>query len=711
MPKKKRARKVEKAGPEWLGWVRDGAVAAAVFSAPLLWTAPPILGATARQGQALVTALLWLAWVAHLSGGLLVERRLWLTRLSLSLPAGALVLAAAASSLGSVNKNASVLFTLQLLAGAMLFGLVAQRENRRMRAWAASALVLAAVVGGVYGLRSYVFEWAAGGKEWRTFGPFFGTNLFAGFLAIVIPIAVVLAANAKGTPRVCYGFACAVLVAALPLTGSRGGWLAFVAGAVVLCVGAGAALRRARWGIAAAAVAVILLAGMALAVTPLRTRLLSSFSAQEHSNRFRVLTWQGTVSMARHYPVLGSGPGTFEYVFPKYAIAGFTRMAHQNYLQVAAENGLLGLACFLWLLIAMVGSAVKAIARAESRGEGLLAAGCLSGLVAFLAHSMLDYTWFIGSIAATVWLVGGLAAGGYGQSLALQAPACKGQRIWAFGAVVLLLSLLVSFAVRAGMAESLALQGQQAIRAGDGRGAVESFRAAVAWDPGNGTYRRLLAWILGPEDGAAETRNAIALEPTNSVPHAWLARMLRRDGDLEGAKAEFRKAIALNPNFTGAYREMAEMAMLRKNFAEAGKAYGAIARIEQSPYGQVIALEQVVETDYAFAHYGLGLLARGDLRTAQAEFEQALRIIQDFEARGKGMSQLLEQMGQADPSRSADVQLLRGKVLWRLAEVAHKIGDIEAERRFRALAERSDGAAKSALAEEDALPANGNAAN
>ena len=59
----------------------------------------------------------------------------------------------------------------------------------------------------------------------------------------------------------------------------------------------------------------------------------------EFFNRFRTLTWQGTLDMAQKRPLLGWGAGTFETAFPPHQVAGFTRHAHNSYLQLFAEAG------------------------------------------------------------------------------------------------------------------------------------------------------------------------------------------------------------------------------------------------------------------------------------------------------------------------------------------------------------------------------------
>ncbi len=76
------------------------------------------------------------------------------------------------------------------------------------------------------------------------------------------------------------------------------------------------------------------------------------------ANRVRILIWQSTLTMIRDHPLTGVGAGNYALVYPRYRKLeewGLSQRqivgeAHNDYLQVAAEAGLIGLAAFLFLL-------------------------------------------------------------------------------------------------------------------------------------------------------------------------------------------------------------------------------------------------------------------------------------------------------------------------------------------------------------------------
>ena len=108
------------------------------------------------------------------------------------------------------------------------------------------------------------------------------------------------------------------------------------------------------------------------------------------------------------HPWVGVGPAAFKYVYPRYAIVGYTEAAHQNYLQMFAELGLAGGLIFLWFLGAVLYTGGRAAAAAPDFRGRVLAVGGICGLVAFMVHSLLDYDWYIGAINVTVWLIAGM---------------------------------------------------------------------------------------------------------------------------------------------------------------------------------------------------------------------------------------------------------------------------------------------------------------
>ncbi len=115
-------------------------------------------------------------------------------------------------------------------------------------------------------------------------------------------------------------------------------------------------------------------------------------------------------------------------------------------------------------------------------------------------------------------------------------------------------------------------------------------------------------------DGAiAEYRKALRLKPNDPSAHRNLGVALKDKGDLDGAIAEYHTALQLEPNGADAHRDLG-VALKRK-----GDLDGAIAEYR-------VALR--LKPNDVTAHYNLGnaLMRKGDLDGAITEYRAALRL-------------------------------------------------------------------------------------
>ncbi|HBY96456.1 MAG: O-antigen ligase family protein [Ardenticatenaceae bacterium] len=146
----------------------------------------------------------------------------------------------------------------------------------------------------------------------------------------------------------------------------------------------------------------------------------TGIQAADNSTKSR-LTEMGAASLvAADYPLVGVGPGLFKYYYPAYADAiglkqhSGVRAAHDLYLEIAAENGVLGLLCFLAIVFVSLRDLVRTRERwLQSRPEmANVATGFILAIVTFLATAVfLSFAY-----ERYFWLI--LALGGATSSIA-----------------------------------------------------------------------------------------------------------------------------------------------------------------------------------------------------------------------------------------------------------------------------------------------------
>jgi O-antigen ligase len=133
--------------------------------------------------------------------------------------------------------------------------------------------------------------------------------------------------------------------------------------------------------------------GVALVATAIRVNLtdvLQRFEAAGTAAVYRMGIWRATMPVVRDFWLTGSGAGTFETVMLVYRRVPSlfrTNAAHNHYLQVAAEGGLLiGIPVAVALVI-LARDSIRALAHDDS-GMYFLRAGALSGLAGVAVQSI-----------------------------------------------------------------------------------------------------------------------------------------------------------------------------------------------------------------------------------------------------------------------------------------------------------------------------------
>jgi O-antigen ligase len=232
----------------------------------------------------------------------------------------------------------------------------------------------------------------------NAYAPFFRVNsvfwdpsVYGRFLVLAIVPSVVLIVLGRSGPA---AFAAAAAIAV--------DWLGLLISfsqssfAALLVAVTGAAFAVWRWrALVAVAVAALVLVGLAGAQPHIRRALEHhTRSGLNHATSGRADLVANGIRIAAAHPALGVGVGGFKRAYAdRVGLKGKdpkTAASHDTPVTIAAENGLVGLALFAWLLVALFGQAYLARGR---HTHGRLAVVCGLALVAVLVHSLF-YNFF-----------------------------------------------------------------------------------------------------------------------------------------------------------------------------------------------------------------------------------------------------------------------------------------------------------------------------
>lgn len=232
-------------------------------------------------------------------------------------------------------------------------------------------------------------------------------NLLAGFLVLVSPLVLAVGLQlSDGWRRLSIaGVATLVCGAALVATLSRSGWLGLATGVVMLAV----LLPERRRQIAFLTGAVLLVLVIAGFAGPTADRLRTA-EGDATTLAGRLPVWWATLQMFAQHPAFGVGVQNFGSSVRSYNPGLHINHAHNLFLNVAAERGVLGLLTFGALVVVLFRTLADVLKHTSVERERLLTAGLIASFVAFLVHSLFDVSYYDYRILLLFWLLVGVAA-------------------------------------------------------------------------------------------------------------------------------------------------------------------------------------------------------------------------------------------------------------------------------------------------------------
>jgi putative inorganic carbon (HCO3(-)) transporter len=351
------------------------------------------------------------------------------------------------ASLGAEAPGPSLKDTIKWLELVVVFVLtVDQARTPSAARWLLLTLISVAALEATFGLLQFVAgrgpSFFAIGAFLRAYGHFSQPNPFAGYLGTALPVAAALAFWAIAAKRSAGSYpgagsqplvddvvrwaplAALVLAAGVLASFSRGAWLGMTLAGVVMLAVASPRSRRLLVPAAAAVLFLALLGSAGLLPSAVAERLgvvaeyfgpfdvrRVDVTPENWSVVERMAHWQAAWYMFLEHPWLGIGPGNYAALYDQYSLPGWVEPlghAHNYYLNLAAETGLLGLSGFVLTLILAFRAAIRGL-RAPEGFWRAVALGVLGSLVAIALHSAFD-NLFVHGVSVQIGALFGLAA-------------------------------------------------------------------------------------------------------------------------------------------------------------------------------------------------------------------------------------------------------------------------------------------------------------
>jgi len=235
-----------------------------------------------------------------------------------------------------------------------------------------------------------------GGKTYlRATSLFPDPHMLAFYLGLTLPLAFWLMLQAQKRKKLVM-FGCSCIFIADLLTFSRGGYVGIFSGLIFVGIFFWKKIER-KYKIITG---IVLLAGVLIMLvpSPISQRFLSSFDSKEGSNQGRLVMWEKATEVTMNHLLLGVGIGNYPLEVNPVATYRDPIYAHNTYLDIAAETGIVNM--LIW--IGILGVTVLDFLR-KSKQESAFFFAAIS-LIIFSAHSVVE-TAIYSPVVLTLFLI------------------------------------------------------------------------------------------------------------------------------------------------------------------------------------------------------------------------------------------------------------------------------------------------------------------
>jgi len=281
--------------------------------------------------------------------------------------------------------------------------------------------------------------WARQGGRGNIFSTFGNPNRYSGFVGGVIPVMVGYFLVVRGIRKWILGAVIPLTFTGMMMTFTRGALMGLGVAILVMLVviifykGFGFfrhyLLRFSYLILVFGAVVAIFSTENFINISRYTVveRASSAVAAQEVSVRQRLMIWKISLMMAKDRPVIGQGVGTYKYHYLVYQgkyfedpknqdelkLAVWAREAHNEYVQILAEMGILGFIFWFWFLFTFFRGRYRSLkAEKEKSYIFFTRLGFTMGALVVLVHATVSFPLHIVPNGLLLFLLMGLACTG-----------------------------------------------------------------------------------------------------------------------------------------------------------------------------------------------------------------------------------------------------------------------------------------------------------
>jgi putative inorganic carbon (HCO3(-)) transporter len=253
-----------------------------------------------------------------------------------------------------------------------------------------------------FGLAEKFIKTNAFGTGIKIASTFFNPNAYGAYLILIIFPVIMLSIYEKNkNKKMIYLFLSMLLITNLLMTFSRNALLGFGLGVIVL-------------GLIYSVKLIFALGGFSILmffIPSVSQRVIDITSLSQNESRIKL--WKTAIMMIREHPIIGVGNGNFvtrynEYVI-KYKELKYQSYqnypAHNSYLKVQSELGIIGIASFLGVVAITIFRVKKLYSTTTDKFHKPFYMGVMASMIAFLFMNVSDNLFFVPKATTYFWFL------------------------------------------------------------------------------------------------------------------------------------------------------------------------------------------------------------------------------------------------------------------------------------------------------------------
>ena len=554
------------------------------------------------------------------------------------------------------------------LAGPFLYFIIVNNiiDQRQINRIIVSVLIVGTLFG-IYGILQYngidFSFWIGNYGRRKVFGLFGNAGYFAEYLMLTLPIAVSLFLVSKNKiTKLLLLIGILTISSTIVFTFTRTPYLSIVISFIFILflflISRGKEFFKENKKIFIVVfLAIIIIISLIVVPNPLnkpgtaiskiKGRTSVNKLAQDYSIRRRIATWKFTTLLIKDHPLLGSGIGSFKYNSLRYQAKffdqgdnralypyGLAGRAHNEYLQLWAELGIVGVMIFIWLIFANFNYGFKILKREKNRYKQGIIIGLMGSVMAFLVDSLLWFPLHHSFTSFLFWLcLGLLVVMGLKEDEAVYKSKSNKKIISPKNdihqfkpllaiSIVLLAAILSISVAKPFIAQIYWYSGFKEVEKENWDKAIKKYEAALEWDPYLGEIYYDIGKILqnkklyGIAGEYLEKAEKYIDHPDLPLD---LAIIYLESGKLDEGAIKLKQAISYQSD------EKSKLPL----YAELGNTYLQLKRYKPAE----IVLKDALKIDPNFinAHYGLAgaYLNQNKIEEALIELEKVIELAPD----------------------------------------------------------------------------------